>query len=86
MMREGMVEIDLRRMCCGLTRDASWHLRFAKESQVVMLVRPEGVAAVLEARWLEPDWQVHEEILAPDTVRVVWRRKAYGTGPEPLSS
>ncbi|BDV00521.1 hypothetical protein TDMWS_06060 [Thermodesulfomicrobium sp. WS] len=65
-------------------RDASWHLRFATAPEVVMLVRPEGLDAVLEARWLEPDWQADAETVAPDTVRVVWRRKTYGTGPEPF--
>jgi hypothetical protein len=39
-----------------------------------MLVRPEGLDAVLEARWLEPGWQADAETAAPDTVRVVWRR------------
>jgi len=49
-----------------------------------MLVRPEGLDAVLEARWLEPDWQADAETVSPDTVRVVWRRKTYGTGTEPF--
>ncbi len=72
-----MREIDLRQACpCTLTRDTSWYLRFAKEDELAVLVGPNGVDAVLEARWVDAAWQAHAEPEDASTVRIIWRRQA----------